>query len=267
MGEPVNHVGAGVAWRVSGASVQGGGHLRSGTQCQDSHLYRVRGGALVAAVADGAGSATEARAGAQLAVETSIRAAIDLLGEQHPDAAVHGSGLHHIAECAVRASVARLRQEARLKEVDINQMATTLLLVVHADGEMAVAQIGDGAVVWSESPGHYMTSIAPQGGEYDNETVFLTSASALDTMEIKVSRPDGSPLRLAMFTDGLQKLALNSKDDSPHGPFFDPIFAWLDGQDDPCAASAHMAAFLSSEKVGCRTDDDLTLVLATLSEC
>ena len=48
----------GGVWRVTGASVPGVSHLRSGLPCQDAHAWRQEaGGVLIAAVADGAGSA------------------------------------------------------------------------------------------------------------------------------------------------------------------------------------------------------------------
>ena len=56
-------------WVVVGASVQGTGHLKFSLPCQDAYAYKaLNGSVLVAAVADGLGSAAYAQAGAQLAV-------------------------------------------------------------------------------------------------------------------------------------------------------------------------------------------------------
>ena len=58
------------SWRVVGVSVVGTSHLDRAVPCQDAHRYQVlSGGELLVAVADGAGSAARAEAGASRAVE------------------------------------------------------------------------------------------------------------------------------------------------------------------------------------------------------
>ena len=69
-----------------------------------------------------------------------------------------------------------------------------------------------------------------------------------------------------MFTDGLQNLVLNSEDDSPHVPFFDPVFDWMVAQSYGDGAAQELSAFLESPKVSSRADDDLTLLLAELTQ-
>ena len=57
-------------WHVAGVSVRGVSHIKRGQPCQDSHVWReLPGGAVVMAVADGAGSAILSQLG-------SARAAI-----------------------------------------------------------------------------------------------------------------------------------------------------------------------------------------------
>ena len=49
-------------WRIVGASVQGTSHQKDDIPCQDAHGYRVLlSGAIVVAVADGAGTASRSR--------------------------------------------------------------------------------------------------------------------------------------------------------------------------------------------------------------
>jgi serine/threonine protein phosphatase PrpC len=66
-------------WRHIAQSVQGHHHRAEGTPCQDSCLVRVLGdeadGALVACVADGAGSSQHSEVGAGLACESVIQCA------------------------------------------------------------------------------------------------------------------------------------------------------------------------------------------------
>jgi hypothetical protein len=68
--------------------------------------------------------------------------------------------------------------------------------------------------------------------------------------------------RLAVMSDGLIRLALKMPAQEPHEPFFAPLFRFVEMITDPAEAEAQLAAFLSSERVNARTDDDKSLVLA-----
>ena len=66
-----------VAWRVVAASAAGSAHLARGLPCQDAWAWRcLPTGPLLAAVADGAGSAARAELGAALAVEAVMDALV-----------------------------------------------------------------------------------------------------------------------------------------------------------------------------------------------
>ena len=255
-------------WKVSGASVIGTSHRRSGLPCQDSSSYRIAGEVLIAAVADGAGSASMSDVGSALAAETSVRTAESLLHEYHDHTPhpLHETCLKLVVTGAVEEARRELHEESQRREVDVRQLATTLLLAVHTRDTLAAAQIGDGAMVVSDDPGSYTTIIAPQRGEYANQTNFLTSSDAMSKLDVVTDHVDGNTHRLAMFTDGLQNLVLRAADDSPHAPFFNPLFAWMGSQPDSDDTSRKLAAFLESPRVTNRADDDLTLLLAALTE-
>jgi len=68
---------------------------------------------------------------------------------------------------------------------------------------------------------------------------------------------------VALLTDGLQMLALNFAARKPHAPFFEPLFTALRGAVSPDDLVVPLRAFLDSDAVNSRTDDDKTLVLAT----
>jgi hypothetical protein len=50
----------------------------------------------------------------------------------------------------------------------------------------------------------------------------------------------------------------------PHPGFFAPLFQFLSREGDGTLAQEALASFLASPRVRGRTDDDLTLLLATL---
>jgi hypothetical protein len=133
-------------------------------------------------------------------------------------------------------------------------------VTVAASGWVAVGQIGDGAVVGRWPDGRLETLSLPQRGEYANETTPLTADAALENLRVTVwPRPIQA---LALFSDGLQALALDLASGAPHAPFFAPFLAALAEPLDPDAIGARLADFLDSPRVCARTDDDKTLLVA-----
>ena len=143
----------------------------------------------------------------------------------------------------------------------LRDFACTFLGLVSTEAETLAFQIGDGGMVVDVGAG-LVVPIVPMVGEYANQTRFVTDGDALDRFE---ARQFGDPvLRAAAFTDGVQTLALNMAAGTAHAPFFDAFFPVLeraqpDQELDLCKA---LGAFLDSEAVNARTDDDKTLVLA-----
>jgi hypothetical protein len=101
-------------------------------------------------------------------------------------------------------------------------------------------------------------------GEYANMTNFITDDEAVSIMKSRVYQ--SRVTRVAAFTDGLQRLALNLSNNTPHEPFFAPFFSVLAtvGENKEDELTAALVAFLNSDAVNERTDDDKTLALALL---
>ena len=105
------------------------------------------------------------------------------------------------------------------------------------------------------------TQTAPRSQEYVNETTFLSSPDALETIQFNsICIPLAN---LAALTDGLQILALQNRTSIPHRPFFLPLFDHLSAVTEE-EAEQGIEYLLESERVRARTDDDLTLVTAHL---
>ncbi len=133
-----------------------------------------------------------------------------------------------------------------------------------ATGELVVAvQVGDGAVVIGDDRDKITSLTVPDRGTHANETTFLISPHALETAQIKVW--PGAIAHLAIFSDGLQRLALNMQSGEPHQPFFSPLFRFVAQVTDETVAQEELIEFLQSPRVTQRTDDDLTLLLAALN--
>ncbi len=255
-------------WRVVRASVQGTSHTKTGQPCQDSSSVGEDApqGIFVAAIADGAGSAEFSADGSRIAAHTATRMAARLL-RQHVQPLYEGV-LEEILNEAVRYARKELQAEARRREKELRSFATTLIVAICAPEITGAAQIGDGAMVTAakgmqhdDEEGGYALFSAPQRGEYANTTNFITSGKWQASLDIRVQH--GGVSRVAMFTDGIQSIALSAAaGNAPHVPFFDPLFRWLGRQVDYENAGDSLAAFLSSPRVTARADDDLTLLLA-----
>lgn len=245
------------AWRVIAASVAGSAHLRRRLPCQDACYWRRAGEILVAAVADGAGSASHSALGAFLATRTAVTRFCPPLEPGAPDIdAAWKTALCKAVEAAQRA----VDSEASARGLRGCDLASTLLLAVCSPALTAVAQIGDGAAVAADTAGRLMALTRPMQGEYANETVFLTGRQALDVMQLTVQC--GPYTHLALFSDGLQLLALTMPGEQPHAPFFTPFFRYMAHTPDEGEGKNRLTRFLRSPRVQARTDDDLTLLLA-----
>lgn len=251
-------------WRAAYASAIGTAHQRLGTPCQDAARCVVIGAAdgtevLVAAVADGAGSASRSHIGAALAVEAFLAA--------FGDAAAADTALGRIDRGFVVDWIARVQGEigarAAAEEAALRDYACTLLGAVVTATAAAYVLVGDGAIiVGTEEPEAYAWVAWPQHGEYANVTHFLTEEDAPRVVDFgKGPAVD----EIALFTDGIERLVLDHANRSVHAPAFLPIFCWLRGcaPGSPAGLSEPLAAYLGSDHVNRRTDDDKTLVVAT----
>jgi hypothetical protein len=243
-------------WLIVGSSATGKGHERRGLPCQDAfRVWHGPAGVDVIAVADGAGTASHAHLGATQAAELAIAAlwAHFLRGRAtRPNIA---EALTH-AFATVRGELATY---AERKRIPLASLATTLTVAVLMPDCLAVAQTGDGLVAARNDRGDLKAATRPQGGEYANETCFITGAGGEVPGFVAVYTPVSA---LAVLTDGLLPIAADYKEQQPYRGFFDPMFAALHQATDPDTLTAHLAGFLASDRVNAHTDDDKTLVLA-----
>lgn len=251
-------------WRWIGARSTGTSHLKTGDGCEDSAAcveWTGRDGSvLIAAVSDGAGSARYAEVGSRLVARGVVRAAlrhvartpIDKIG--HDCVAEWLDGVRDaIGFCAsTRAGIPR-------------DFAATLVCAIVFYDRIVVAHVGDGACVGKTSTGEWVALSWPEHGEYASTTYFVTDDPA---PKLRVISLDESFTQIALFTDGIERLALDFTKIEPSPRFFDPVFKPLlgdiaTGRDR--VLSGHLKRFLDSAQVTNSTDDDKTLILAARS--
>jgi hypothetical protein len=248
-------------WRHIAQSLQGPSHLADGTACQDSNVVRLLGkgptGTLVACVADGAGSARFSDTGATIACNTILERAA-----AHFEA--HGGQFDSLERDDVlqwcEDARARIKSEAAALDCNSREFASTLCVAIAAPNCSVFFQIGDGAIIVGNH-GIYGVVFWPQSGEYANSTNFLTADDFQDQLDFLTTTSRCSDI--ALFTDGLERLALRFDSQTPHSPFFTPLFRALRAAADVDGLNEGLRQFLASDSVQQRSDDDKTLILAS----
>lgn len=253
-------------WRYAYASVIGTSHTKSGLPCQDACACREIVSpsgetVLVAVVSDGAGSADHSQIGSHLACELFV-------GEITSLFEVRGS-VEDVTKEFCEKWLTRFQHEievrAEAEELLPRAFACTFLAAVIGMGCAVFLQIGDGAIVVQSSvtPGDYDWVFWPEKGEYENQTFFATDATAAAHLQYALALH--SVNEIAIFSDGLQRLALHMESQTAYAPFFRPMFPPLYKAADGHASelSSALVQFLSSKRVQDQTDDDASLVLAT----
>lgn len=246
-------------WKYAAASVIGTSHQKSPEGvCQDSHAvsYLEHASALIGIVSDGAGSASQARVGSQLTCEIILRQA----KTADPDNLLTASFARDTLEEIRRA----LFVEADKNCLEIRDFACTMLVAIIAYEKSSFWQVGDGAICIRQSDSDRFRCVYwPDKGDYANVTYFVTDVRAQE--ETQVSIYEGTINEIAIFSDGIERLALDFAGRDAHDGFFGGLFPYVralpEGQSNDLARN--IEGFLSSDRVNQRTDDDKTLILAS----
>ena len=246
-------------WKLVYGSAAGTSHEQLGQPCQDAAFGSAfdAGGTniLIVASSDGAGSAQFSGEGSRLACSRMTQLISSDIEK--------GLGVDEFSRDHFIRWHGQLRGEiqnlAEARGAVPRDYACTLLTAIIADNGAAFSQIGDGAIVIVNGE-EYRTAFWPQSGEYANTTNFITDEEFEQKLEFAA---DGAAIDgLAVFTDGLQMLALCYADKTVHSPFFRPLFKVLRDTENAEELIVPLCRFLSSKAVNDRTDDDKTLILA-----
>lgn len=255
-------MGRRVRWRFVNAASRGTSHDATGTPCQDDCFVDVvTSGSgepvLLATVADGAGSASRSEVGSGIACASLVERMTATLRERP---------LVEIDRDTVEVWLSAVRDElaarAGLEDLPLRQFACTILGCAIGRSLAVFFQIGDGAIAVDEGSG-LRPVFWPETGQYANMTWFLTDDDF--AAHLRFAIVETAVEEVALFSDGLQRLALIFADQTVHAPFFEPMLRGLREQP-PGLAEVFvlpLVRFLSSAAVNARTDDDKSLVLAT----
>jgi hypothetical protein len=249
-------------WHVVGISARGIAHIKQGMPCQDSHVWQaLPGGAVVVAVADGAGSASLSQLGSARAALAAVEWVAELMKGEWPQ---DDTDWRDMLTAALETAHDSVLVAANKRKVNPRELATTLIVTVATPQLAVAAQVGDGAAIVMNGSSDPVCVTAPQSGEFINETIFFTSPGYLKAVQFGVWR--GEVTGLGVISDGLQRLALKMPEAVPHAAFFSPLLQFLYESEDLHRAEQQLRDFLASDRIRQRADDDLTLVLGALHQ-
>ena len=249
-------------WSWIGACSTGSSHIKAGTGCQDFAACIEapfgQSSVLIAVVSDGAGSAEFSAIGSRTVVRYLCRQLVSY---------VRSEGSHEpISEEKAREWLDDIRDRiSRFAAAQITtprEFAATLVAAIVFPNHMTVCHVGDGACAFRrQDQEEWEVASWPAHGEYASSTYFVT-----DDPEpaLRLSNLEGKVTDIAVFSDGLERLALDFSKKSAFNRFFEPMSAPLLGQAPGRGRtlSYQLRKFLCSSQVINRTDDDKSLIVA-----
>ena len=194
-------------WSWIGACSTGSSHISSGTGCQDSAACIERatkdGGALLAVVSDGAGTAEFGSVGSRLVVRR--------FAQNFHDYWRQGKSADDFSEELVRGWLDDIRDHifaaAELRHTTPRSLAATMVAAIVLIDRVVVCHIGDGACVAQKADdAEWQVPSWPAHGEYASSTYFVTDDPQ---PQLRYVSAVGEYTKVAVFSDGLERLALD----------------------------------------------------------
>lgn len=274
------------AWSLSHARCTGSSHEASGAPCQDWAVSaQLDDITVVISLSDGAGSAKLSHYGSSLVATRAPK----LIAEHFDEAfgggfAEFGQKLVGQLQIEIRSLAkigidppdeerARLglpsREKRLLVSCDIRDLSCTMLCVVVRGNRYIAAHVGDGVIgIEYETNGIRKLAVVshPDNGEFANETRFVTSASAAETIRVSCGRIESERKRTTGFilmSDGPEASLYNKRNRSLGAACSKLLEA--SRQLDPVEMSGQLAVTLS-DVIAKKTSDDCSIALMAVCE-
>jgi len=247
-------------WTWAVACRRGVSHEKANIRLQDAFkcfIARTPSRPIVIVVSDGAGSAPFGGEGASL-----ICRALTLCTRKY-FSAIDALPSDEVLERWLQDVRALVNIAASRRNLEPRDFAATLIFLISSGAESVVLHVGDGcAVLRDEDTNSWIAPSWPFHGEYASTTAFVTDDPSPPACIARHARPITA---ISVFSDGLERLALDLRTRQPFAPFFDSVIAPVVGSDllgKDGDLSSKLDSFLGSDGINSRSDDDKTLVLA-----
>jgi len=251
-------------WSYAIASCIGTSHLKQGSRKDDvcrAFIALEHRKIFVGIVCDGAGSARWGGVGAWLTTDVFNKNCRNffLQNKTFPSDDLIWSWVDEARD--------RINKLATSRSAQLSDFATTLIVTMSDGDNTLIAHIGDGAVVARNNDDQQWNCLSwPAHGEYASTTRFITENG---TPDLRITRIDRSMDALFLFSDGLERLALDFKVEKPFSPFFEQMIKPLQNNEEfgfLQNLSRSLLDYLNSDKINNRTDDDKSIIIASIKK-
>lgn len=243
-------------WNMIQCAVQGRGHIKSQTPCQDKTCTLYQNGTYVIALADGAGSAAMSHFGAEHVIKSMCEELVknfDMYYAEEDGVAIKRKIISDLRD--------GLDKVAQIHSCSARDLASTLLVVAIKNGKYILVHVGDGVIGYLKNNELKIAS-KPENGEFANMTVFVTSADALQTMKLMKGQL-GEIRGFALMSDGTEASFYNKKENTL-APALRKLMALSQLLDCTCLEEEVRRSF--EDVVKKNTTDDCSLVLLVEEE-
>lgn len=249
------------SWSWAAAACKGTSHEKTGIRLQDafacSSVKSNQAEYFFGIISDGAGSADYGGQGASIICNT-----ISIAIKNHV-ANLEGLPTDLIIQGWVDKARDRIFQASVKRGLVPRDFAATLISVISNGDESVVFHVGDGcAVLKVESLDDWIAPTWPEQGEFASTTYFVTDEFEL---RLRINRYFGRVSAIALFSDGLERLALDFQQIRPFNGFFEgmikPLISSNQVGKDKNLSNA-LKNYLNSDAINSRTDDDKSLIIA-----
>lgn len=192
-------------WNVIQCAIQGRGHIKLNTPCQDKTYSMVTDTIQVIALADGAGSARLSHYGAA----TVTKFICSELTEKF-DAYFSNNDGATLKQHLIERLLKNLNETAIQLDCEVKELASTLLFVAVKNEQFIIAHIGDGVIGYLKNDEMKIAS-HPENGEFVNTTVFTTSKDAIMTIKL-IKGSLGEIQGFVLMSDGTETSLYSKKE-------------------------------------------------------
>ena len=185
-------------WRHAQGLVIGNDHVEAKMPCQDNVYYVGKDGIHVLAVSDGAGSKKYSQYGSEIAVKSVCDYLIDEFDTLYLSCETYGKSKDEIEESRklVKESIfnhvkKQIMEKAKDLEVEVDELACTLLFVAKKGEKVMVGHIGDGVIagLFNSGSDESLRVIShPENGAQINITFFMTDPDGIDHFRLSTER-------------------------------------------------------------------------------
>ncbi len=250
-----------------GTYIRGLSHEANDTECQDYCAYRsfTAGGRelMVAGVADGVGSCSHSRYGA----ETAIKSSIDyIIGRLSRAGSLDRVDILAVIKDSFNTALDEIENVAERMQVISYSFCTTLTVAVYDGENLWFGHSGDSGLVALSANRECKMITTRFKGEASNEVFPLQSGEEKWMFEYA-----GSVTAFALMTDGLLDFMVKEErvGNAVYYPFFDLIFAERRAEgENESLLNEELRKYLSGRSIrdSDKVTDDISLVVVTNTE-